>query len=666
MNNAIIEWDREGHPHARDYGDIYFSVNSPLEESRHVFLVGNNLPERMPAVGSRPLLVGECGFGFGLNFLITAEYFCKLAPTDSRLHFISCELHPVKRKDLQRYYARLPSSLLPLAAAMLSHYPEQGKGLHRLQFSYRQRYITLDLVYADACHAFSNISMPGPGIDAWYLDGFSPSRNKAMWQPRLFRELAALSHAGTTIASYSVAGDVRRNLEAAGFRIEKSPGFGNKRHMLSGVFTQTTAENRLGWTTPWPDNSITDNTVAIIGAGLAGCATAHALASRGVNVTLFDKNSAIAEGSSGNPRGIVHFNPARKLDPAARFRLQAFNFATRHYQVLSRNHDTGWQAGGVVHLPATGKDRVLHEHLATEGLYDSDLLQALTPARASELAGIELAEPGALWLSAAGSISPAALCHAWATHTGITLVSQTRADRAVWKDGQWTLSLSGPQGVHEKTFARVVLCTNELPDLVAGLDYPCIANHGQTDTYQVNEAALASALPKLAISQKGYVVPWHGQGKSWLMVGGSYAPGRHTEDACETLRAKNTELVQQLTPALMPILVNCEQSPQSRCGTRISTPDYLPLAGPVEDTQACRDIFAELTRNARKTVHAKPAYLPGLYVNLGHGSSGLTTTPLLGEYLASLICGDPLPLLKEDIQAIHPLRFLIRTMKKQQ
>ena len=71
--------------------------------------------------------------------------------------------------------------------------------------------------------------------DAWYLDGFSPAKNPELWEAGLLRAVGAHTAPGGTFATYSAAGAVRRALEAAGFTVERRPGFGRKRHMSLGV-----------------------------------------------------------------------------------------------------------------------------------------------------------------------------------------------------------------------------------------------------------------------------------------------------------------------------------------------------------------------------------------------------------------------------------------------
>src|SRR5690606_5869774 len=115
-------------------------------------------------------------------------------------------------------------------------------------------------------------------FDAWFLDGFAPARNPTMWSPEIFRSIGRLSRPGARAATFSVAGDVRRGLEAVGFEVWKAPGFGAKRERLEACFTGANKPRR----SMFPYAATRATPVAVIGAGIAGASCAHALARRGV------------------------------------------------------------------------------------------------------------------------------------------------------------------------------------------------------------------------------------------------------------------------------------------------------------------------------------------------------------------------------------------------
>lgn len=666
LTPARIAWNDSGHPRSLAYDDIYFSGQDALAESRHVFLAGNDLHTRFAVPDVSRFTVGECGFGFGLNFLLTCELFCRLAPPRARLQFVSCECHPVTPADLQRFYATLPAELRPFADALLATYPLPVRGLHRLALAHGSHTLTLDLVFDDAADAFARLPTPFFRPDAWYLDGFAPAVNDTLWQPALFRTLYRRSHAATTLATYTAAGAVRRGLQAAGFTVRKVPGFGSKRHMLAGGIEQPPSDEdvvRAGWSCPWRGNRHLISRVAVIGGGLAGCATAHALASRHLEVTVLEKQPALAREASGNPRGIVHFNPGKRLTPANRFRLTAYLHALRHYRALSRAHDFDWQAPGLLQLAQTETEVAGIRDLLDRQLYDSRVLQQRS-ARL-RLAGPDVeGDTTGLLFPQAGSLSPPRLCGAWMKHDGIELLTGCTVTDMTFSGSRWHLQLGENGKSHARTFDAVVICTNHHTTSLPGLPgYPLATNYGQTDTYVLNDDEVAD---DWILRHQGYLIPWCRDGRDVITIGGSVVQAMPAEDPGAVLAGKNLSLLAGFAPRLAQSLEQRQGTVQSHRGTRATTPDYLPLAGPVEDRDACEKLFAGYAGNARRHVPVLPRYQPNLYINVAHGSSGLIFTPLIADYLASLLTDDTLPLEQDLVAAIHPLRYLIRSLKRQQ
>jgi len=626
----------------------------------------------MAAVGHPPLVIGECGFGFGVNFLVTCERFCQLAPPNSRMHFLSCEAHPVLRKDLVRFYKTLPDNLQPYAEHLLDNYPEQGKGLHRVVFQERQRQFTLDLLYDDAPAAFQQLSMPAPVIDAWYLDGYSPSKNEAMWDSNLCNIIAKLSKSRTTLATYSVAGMVRENLRQAGFEVSKRVGFGKKRQMLSGVMPdlpKIPGQRKLSWSNPWTEKESAVSKVGIIGAGLAGSATAHALALRGYSVSLLEKNASIASGASGNPRGLVHFNPGRQLTPANLFRLSAFSYAVRHYRNLAKRHSFSWQSCGLLQLARDETELEEFNKLVEKKLYDPDFITYIDAGQATKISGLTIKD-GGLFFPQAACLDPVALCQAWTSQDNIKLCTNRDVTEIKFHKGQWQVTMASPHGSEEQEFDALVICDNGAsPGLAQQNDYPVVFNYGQTDSFKLDGSLLESGFVKCALRKKGYVIPWGDEDAQRITIGGSFTTEENLSNESSLMQQHNFQMLRQITPILYQgiesELKNDKGNISSRSGMRCSTPDYLPLAGPVEENKLTRCIYSDYQRNARKEIRKNPHYCPGLFINIAHGSSGLVTTPLLGEYIASLISRESLPINQHEMGAVLPMRYLIRDLKRQ-
>ena len=212
QSGADLDWREGAIPVSRRFDDPYFSLNGGLAETRHVFLAGNDLPERL-----RPgFHVAELGFGTGLNLLALA----RVAPHPIR--FTSFEAFPMSLEELARAHAGFPD-LADLSAELRAGWPMRR---------FRVGLVEAEIIEGDARDVLPH--WPGQA-DAWFLDGFSPARNPELWGADLMAEVARHSAPGGSFATYTAAGHVRRALDAAGFEVARSPGFAGKRHMSRGI-----------------------------------------------------------------------------------------------------------------------------------------------------------------------------------------------------------------------------------------------------------------------------------------------------------------------------------------------------------------------------------------------------------------------------------------------
>ena len=278
-----LTWNSAGEPYSSSYDDVYYSREDGLAESHHVFLKGNDLPARWADFPGKSFCIAETGFGTGLNFLLTWQTWLQQAAPGTRLHYVSIEKFPLSKDQLARSLAPW-RELQDLSEELLGAWPGRLPGQHRLLFEQGQ--VILDLWWEDVDPALADLASHGPVVDAWYLDGFAPAKNAAMWQASLYTHMAALSRPGATAATFTASGAVRRGLADAGFEVRKVPGFGRKRESITARLAAT------GGTvcypeTPWHqarDTASPPSSVVVIGAGLAGCTEASALAQRGVRV----------------------------------------------------------------------------------------------------------------------------------------------------------------------------------------------------------------------------------------------------------------------------------------------------------------------------------------------------------------------------------------------
>jgi len=219
-------------PYSEEFSDFYYSRADGRAECRHVFLAGNRLPERF--AGNQRFVIGELGFGTGLNFIETWSAWETTAPEGARLEFHSFELRPLKCDEMLRALSAWPD-LDGKTARLLAAWPDQQDqpgGDIRIDFQSDGRSLSL---HVHAGRALDQLGAARFSADAWYLDGFAPSRNPDMWSEDLLRMVAARTTEGGSVATYSAAGWVRRNLQAAGFEVRKRPGHVGKRDMSIGI-----------------------------------------------------------------------------------------------------------------------------------------------------------------------------------------------------------------------------------------------------------------------------------------------------------------------------------------------------------------------------------------------------------------------------------------------
>lgn len=221
--HANVAWNEAGTPVSTRFDDPYFSLENGLEETQHTFLAGNDLPARF----APEFQVAELGFGTGLNMLATLIAF-RAAGSPGPVRFTSFEAFPMQAEEIARALMAFPQAV----AVAGPFFEAWGEGETRFDLGGFE----VEVVIGDARETLPRWQGKA---DAWFLDGFSPAKNPELWSEVLMQVVADHTASGGTVATYTAAGFVRRGLEAAGFAVERQPGYGRKRHMsvarLSGV-----------------------------------------------------------------------------------------------------------------------------------------------------------------------------------------------------------------------------------------------------------------------------------------------------------------------------------------------------------------------------------------------------------------------------------------------
>ncbi|MFV0478623.1 MAG: bifunctional tRNA (5-methylaminomethyl-2-thiouridine)(34)-methyltransferase MnmD/FAD-dependent 5-carboxymethylaminomethyl-2-thiouridine(34) oxidoreductase MnmC [Parahaliea sp.] len=654
MPRPNLNWSEDGTPFSDTFGDIYYSRENGLAESRHVFLAGNQLPARWFQHSRTNFVIAETGFGTGLNFLLTWQAWAALPQPKPRLHFISIEQYPLRKADIAKALSYWPE-LADYTRALLKVYPEAVAGVQRLLLAGGE--LTLDLWWAEAGAALADMAdAEQTRVDAWYLDGFAPARNAAMWDQQLLTTIGRLSHEDATVATFTAAGSVRRALQNAGFEMHKSRGFGRKREQLQGRLKgprPTHKTNDSPWHLP-AEPSPPPQSVLVLGAGMAGCASAAAFARRGLPVTLLEQHT-LAGAASGNRQGVLYTRLSPRHSSLADFALLSYQFAHRHFSQLFASSILREGIDGA--LCGSFHQQKADDQLALMKTVLKDipeLAAVLDSAEANTVLGIDQSASG-YWFPGSGWLHPPAVCRAWASHPGITL-RENCGPLLLQQRGRHWQALDDTGAVIAEADCVVIACAASSRYL-AELDWlPLQSIRGQT-TYL--PAGIPFARLQAVLCHEGYITPSDKE----HCIGATF----NLNDSDSRVRASdhrdNLDQLAQAVPAWATTLNSLDENTLAgRTGFRCASPDYLPLAGPVPDLPVMCQRFAALRHNARQQIPQRGAFIPGLYLNVAHGSRGLTSAPLAAELIASLACNEALPLSRRLGRALAPARFIIRNL----
>lgn len=568
-------------------GDVYFSAEGGLAETQYVFVANNHLPQRFHETPR--FTIAETGFGSGLNFLAAWQAHAA-SRAASELIYISVEHAPLTPAQLARALAPF-AELAPFAAQLLACYPIRIAGWHRINFGN----VTLYLGFGEACALYQKLTA---SVDAWFLDGFAPAKNPAMWSEALLDEVARLSAPHATLATFTAAGEVKRQLQARGFVMEKVSGFGRKRDMLRGKFSPPTLHSS-------PSTLHSSPSTLVIGAGIAGASTAYALAQRGCEVTVLEA-AEIAAGASGNPAGVLYPKLGKRWDVSVAQTFLAYAHMLRALpQWKEAGLDFTYDQPGMLKIP---KDTADHEKLfhlnETLGL-DASVAHWVEAPEASRLCGTALS-CGGVWFPQGTWLSAPALCRAMLQHPRITLRTHTAVTALEPSVSGWCAHTA--MGVFEAEHV-VLACAYSAMQLLPHL--ALFRSAGQIT--QLPAASVRAPLRSI-LCHKGYVVP---QENSYL-IGATYD---HEDLALEIRAAHHQKNLDELGHYL-PNFCTPPETLQGRIAHRVTTRNKLPIYGKLHDEVG--------------------NFFPNMTGNLAHGSRGLLTAPYGAEKIADIITNSPI------------------------
>jgi tRNA 5-methylaminomethyl-2-thiouridine biosynthesis bifunctional protein len=641
---ATLAFDVSGNPFSPQFGDVYHSADSAEGQARHVFLHGNDLPARW--AGRRIFTIIEAGFGPGLNFLATWQAWRDDEHRCERLHFVSIERSPFLRADLAILHAR-HTGFAALSAQLRAAWPPLVPGLHRLHFDDER--VTLTLAFDEASEAVRGLRL---AADAFYLDGFAPDRNPEMWSPYLLKAMARLAAPGATAATYSAAGSVRDALIAAGFQVEKRPGFGRKRDMLAAYYAPRWTVRGPRIRAPWPERH-----AIVVGAGLAGAAVAARLAVRGWRVDLVERAGAPSGAASSLRAGVFQPHISRDDNLLSRFTRAGFLYALRLWtNSLHAGAAPLWRGCGVLQLADGAENEARVADTGVALAHPVEYAMHVTRNDASALAGRSLSI-GGWWFPSAGFVPPAAIVQIQLNHatryagTGApTMVHLDRAVSSLQRDGdRWSVrDLAGA----EVAAAPVVVLANGC-DVVSLADIdgePLRRSRGQ-QSYLRAPPFLA---PRVVVGGDGYVLP---AVDGIAVAGATYDRDNDNSRPDAASDAVNLARAERMLPGSTAAIDAATVA--GGVGFRCVATDRLPLVGAIADVDRAR-----AGQDSLAGAHlADLPRVPGLYGAFAFASRGLSWSALAAEVLASEIDAEPAPLSRSLLDAIDPGRFVLKALR---
>ena len=413
-------------------------------------------------------------------------------------------------------------------------------------------------------------------------------------------------------------------------------------------------------------------TAIVIGGGIAGCSTARALAERGISVTLIERHKKVGQEGSGNPQGILYPKLSTGNSPLARFGLMALLNASRYYRSFLDHHlnpineknrpeiemVTGKRCGVLV-LPESENDKQKFEQISQ--LFPQRLVQLLKGERLHQTAGLPLESTFGLFYPQLGWINPPAACQSLSKHPLIS-IQTAEVEEIIHKNSHWQ-ALDKNGALISKAPTMVIACGFDSSKFSQTNHLPLKKVRGQITSLP---STTQSEELQTVLCGEGYIAP---------AVRGTHTLGAtyNFDEASTEVRTKDHQVnLEQLTKTDQGMAnAFCDTSSDllaktlsGRAAFRCTIPDYLPIAGPAPKLDTYLENYQLLRKNARSHIPIPGDTWPNLYLNIGHGSRGLSYAPMCAELIASEICNEVPPLELDLRQAVHPGRFIIRDIKR--
>ena len=575
---------------SEEFDDLYSSAKGAVAECNHVFIKGNNLNERFENLGENSkFYIGEIGFGIGINFLTTCKSWLDHTKQNQVLEFYSFDKYLFRLSDFKTLNVSCPD-LKEYISELERNYPRNIQGAQKISlFGGR---IILNLIIGEIDNTQEYIKLMDK-VDAWYFDGFSPSKNPDLWSIKLFKCIHKSCHENTTFSTYTSSGLVKNNLTESGFNHSRAMGFSDKRHMLKGTVDTQLKKN-------------TSNTkVAVIGSGIAGCVLSYTLAKKGIEVDLYEKSDSICSGASSHELLVTYPRLSAHDTAFGSFTLHSYIFATNFYKQLKTD---AWKKTGVIilnHDAATEK----RQSSLLEKRADGEIYRYIDPDEASEISGIDIKLNGLIYEDA-GYILPEEMCKFLIESPKINIFTSSHIKSIKKNREVFNLNI----GKKKFEYHNVCVCAGSETANIVDIDGISTKRGQVTHIESLDNISRI----KLPICAKGYISP---RVNNIHLVGSSYSDSEDT-DLSEEEHLYNLNNLKLVIDEEMNVITG-------QTGHRAVSKDHMPVVG-MKD---------------------------GIYINTCHGSRASVTAPISAEIIASMIVDEAPPLMGRELESLSPERF---------
>ena len=587
-----VVW-KDNLPYSSGYQDRFFQDDA-ISEITNIFIEPNQLLERIKN-GSR-VHIGELGFGFGINFLVTAKFWLENNKNSDSLNleYLAIDEALPTKAQILKIINNFPE-LKEVSNIFLNSYDPSHNDSQRIYFPSLK--IRLTLIQNDVESGLKNLlGLANNQIDAWYLDGFDPSKNKSMWSNSIFQYIKFLSANNATFGTFTSAGFVKRGLKKFGFKVNKVKGFGRKRHKLTGIRS------------PNPTVNIERNKkkkIGIIGSGIAASSAAYAAVQNGADVEIFELSDDIAAGASGNPIAAMYPRFSANDSPYSFLTAQSYFFAEKIYSQLPN----AYKKTGL--LFSHSNDYQKQWMTDMKNLNREDLFETIDKQKMKKLYGFE---SNGLLVKKGGYLFPKLICQELTSHPNIK-ISYNYCFNS-WFKNKSKIDIHFSNQEKKSGFDDLIIANgSSLERYVSGLKI----SKGQLVGLKGNQQIDLD----LPINSAGYILP-KVDGITW--IGSTHEREFENIEICYEV---GRELIKR-TNKNFNVSLQGSDDMQMTANLRVSSKDRLPLAGKIEKN---------------------------IYAIGGLGSRGFSLGPILGEHVASLINNSPSPISSGIALAIEPLRF---------